>query len=84
MKKYTKDFSIDKLETLAEEIRMNFNLQVDVNTEKMQLDVHTMFGIMHATTGFKTIMEDFYRFVYRYGAKLQTYGIEGRIKAKMN
>jgi hypothetical protein len=84
MKKYTKEFSIDKLETLAEEIRMNFNLQVDVNTETMQLDVHTMFGLMHATTGFKTMMEDFYRFVYCYGGKLQSYGIESRVKGASN
>jgi hypothetical protein len=84
MKKYTRDSAIDELETLAEEIRMNFDLKVEVNTETMKIDVHTMFGIMHATTGFKTMMEDYYRFVYCYGTKLQSYGIESRIKAEIN
>jgi hypothetical protein len=67
----------DRLENLAEEIRINFGLKVEVNYNK--LDISTIFGKMEFKPGFPTMMEDFYRFIYCYGGKLSTYGIESRI-----
>jgi hypothetical protein len=77
--KYLKAKHIDYSETVAEEIGMSMGLQTKVN-EEGTITVDTIAGPLLFNPIFKDLMQDFYRFVYCYGSKLSSYGIEERIK----
>jgi hypothetical protein len=77
--KYLKAKHIDYCETVAEEINMSMGLQTKVN-EEGTITVDTVAGPLAFNPIFKDLMQDFYRFMYCYGSKLATYGIEKRIE----
>lgn len=74
-----KDNQIDYLQTVAEEITLMMGLKADVVDEVIK--VYTIAGVMNFKPSFNILMQDVYRFIYCYGTRLYTYGIEQRIKS---
>jgi hypothetical protein len=70
---------IDYAESVAEEITMTMGLNAKVNDEGTII-VDTIAGELVFKPIFRDLMQDFFRFVYCYGSKLSSYGIEERIK----
>ena len=70
---------INYAESVAEEITLSMGLHTKVNDEGVIL-VDTIAGELAFKPTFGDLMQDFYRFVYCYGSKLSSYGIEQRIK----
>ena len=68
----------DYLETVAEEITQMMGLTTNVVDGTIEVD--TIAGTMKFRIGFGELMQDVYRFIYCYGTKLHSYGLEKRIK----
>lgn len=79
MMKHYKANRDDYAQSVAEEITLSMGLHTNVN-EKGKIIVDTIAGELVYGPVFKDLMQDFYRFVYCYGSKLSSYGIEERIK----
>lgn len=73
-----KERRLDYLETVSEEIEIMLSLKSKIDNNIILVD--TIVGVINFNPLFGNLMEDVYRFVYIYGGRLQSYGIENRIK----
>ena len=70
----------DYLEIVAEEIHLMTGLEANVRNRKIVVD--TIAGTIVYEKVSNDIMIDVYRFIYHYGRRLFTYGLEQKLKLK--
>ena len=70
--------STDRIESIAEEIRMFTGLNVSVKGGD-EIEVDTLAGVIKYSPSEKTVMGDVYRFISHYGTKLHSWGLKNKL-----
>lgn len=83
MGKFKKELTLytDHIESVAEELKLN-GWSISINGKHIECD--TIAGKMEYTCTEKTVMTEYYRFIYHFGLKLHKWGLKMKLNEYKN